>query len=187
VNYNQKAILLLVLLLVVATSWFFRKQESIGETAAVTHSGPDAYADNVAIRVMDAAGRPAYHLRTEHLAWYPKSDQLSMTRPQLEVMHSDGTQWRLDAEHGRTGSAGDPVWLTGEVIIQRITSASQKPLKITTSDVTVRPDARQAQTQQAAQVTGPGYRFEAKGLTADFHDNRLELHSQVRGSIDGNS
>lgn len=186
-NYNQKVILLLVLLLVVATSWFFRKQESTGETAAITDSGPDAYADNVAIRVMDAAGRPAYQLHTEHLAWYPKSDQLALTRPQLDISHTDGTRWRVNAEHGRTGSAGDPVWLTGEVIIQRITSASQKPLKITTSDVTVRPDARLAQTQQAARVTGPGYRFEAQGLTADFGDNRLELHSQVRGSIDGNS
>ena len=179
--------MLLVLLLVVATSWFSRRQETATDTTLVTERGPDAYADDVTIRVMNSAGQPAYHLRATHIAWYPDSDQLALHQPRLDVTRPDGTLWQLTAEQGRTGSAGDPVWLSGEVVIQRLASESQKPLKITTADVTVRPDARTAQTEQAARVDGANYRLEAQGLTADFGDNRLELHSQVRGKIDGSS
>jgi lipopolysaccharide export system protein LptC len=186
VKNGQKVLLLLVLMLVAATSWFFRDQEGAGDTAAVTGGGPDAYADDVTIRVMNAAGRPVYHLRAEHMAWFPNGDQLTLRRPQLDVTRDDGTLWVLTAEQGRTGSASDPILLTGEVIIQRVASASQNPLKITTSDVTIKPDVRLAETGRPARIDGTGFRFETQGLTADFIDNRLELHSQVRGHIDGN-
>ena len=179
--------LLLVLLLVVATSWFFRKQESTTQTAGIPDRGPDAYANSVSIRVMNAAGQPVYHLHAAHLAWYTGSDQLALRAPQLEVTRADGSHWQLNAEQGRAGSAGDAVWLSGEVIIHRLASDSQNSLRITTADVTVKPDARLAETQQPAQVEGTGFRFETRGLTADFSDNRLELHSQVRGQIDGAS
>jgi LPS export ABC transporter protein LptC len=187
VNSNQKAILLLVVLLVIATSWFFRKQESAGETAAVAGHGPDAYADNVTIRVMDTAGKPVYRLRAGHIAWYPDSNRLTLTKPQLDVTRPDGVRWRLNADQGRTGRTADPIWLDGNVIIHRLASSSQNPLKIMTADVMVRPDARLALTQQAARVIGTGYQIEAQGLTADFGDNRLELRSRVRGRIDGQS
>ncbi len=183
----QKVILLLVLLLVIATGWFFRRQESASDTAAIADNGPDAYAEAVTIRVMNAAGKPVYHMHAERMAWYPNTDQLTLKRPQLEVTRPDGTVWRLNADQGRTGRAGDPVWLTGEVIIQRVASASQNQLKIVTSDVKVKPDARMAETVQAAHVDGTGYRFDTQGLTADFGDNRLELHSQVRGHLDASS
>jgi len=185
VSNHQKAILLLVLLLVVATSWFFRRQDGISDMAAVTENGPDAYADAVTIRVMNTAGKPVYHMRAERMAWYPDADRLTLKHPQLDVTRPDGARWRLNAEQGRTGRAGDPIWLTGEVIIERLASALQNPLKIVTSDVMVKPDARMAETAQAARVDGTGYRFDTQGLTADFSANRLELHSQVRGNIDG--
>ena len=183
----RTVILLLVALLVVATSWFSRQQGSPGDSAVFTERGPDAYADDVTIRVMDADGQPVYRLRAAHIAWYPDNDQLALRQPQLDVTRPDGARWQLTAEQGRTGRAGDPISLTGEVIIQRLASDSQNPLKITTSDVTVLADARMALTESAAQVSGPGYRFESQGLSADFSENRLELRSQVRGNIDGKS
>lgn len=183
---NQKVIVL-ILLLVMASSWFFRKQEFTDNSVAITAGGPDAYADNVTIRVMDAAGNPVYHLRAAHIAWYQNSDQLALRQPQLDVTRPDGSLWQLNAEQGRTGSAGDPVSLSGEVIIQRLATTTQNLLKITTADVTVRPDARTAHTEQAARIESAGYHFETQGLTANFINNRLELHSQVRGHIDGSS
>lgn len=181
----RKATLLLVLLLVIATSWFSRRQDAGVDPALVAARGPDAYADDVTIRVMDASGQPVYHLRATHVAWYPESDQLALRQPQLDLTRPDGARWELTAENGLTGRAGDPVALIGEVIIQRVASDSQKPLKITTADVTVMADARVALTERPARVDGTGYRFESRGLSADFSDNRLELRSQVRGQIDG--
>lgn len=186
-NGNQKGILLLVVLLVVLTSWFFRNQESASETAASSARGPDAYADKVTIRVMNAAGRPAFRLHAEHIAWYQDSDRLTLAHPQVDVTRPDGARWQLNADEGRAGRAGEPIFLSGDVVIHRLESSSQNPLKIMTTDVTVRPDARLALTDQAARVIGTGYQFEAQGLTADFGDNRLELHSRVRGRIDGRS
>jgi len=185
VSNARTAILLLVALLVVATSWFSRQQGSSFDLTVFTERGPDAYADDVSIRVMDVDGLPVYRLRAAHIAWYPDNDQLALRQPQLDMTRPDGARWQLTAEQGRTGRAGDPISLTGEVIIQRLASDSQKPLKITTTDVTVLADARMALTEHAAEVIGPGYHFESQGLSADFSENRLELRSQVRGNIDG--
>jgi LPS export ABC transporter protein LptC len=187
VSNTGKAILLLVLLLVAATSWFSRQQDSTGGLTPVAGRGPDAYADDVTIQVMDASGQPVYHLRAAHVAWYPESDQLALRLPRLDVTRPDGTHWELTAENGLTGRAGDPMSLTGEVIIQRLASNSKKPLKITTADVTVMSDARVAMTERDARVDGPGYRFESRGLSADLNTSRLELRSRVKGRIDGRS
>lgn len=183
----RKLILLLVAVLVIATTWLTRQQDAGDETAVRTDRGPDAYADDVRIQVMDTNGLPAYHLRAEHIAWYPDNDQLALQRPRLDVHRPDGAHWELRAEQGLTGRAGDPVSLTGTVIIQKVAANSGSALKITTADVTVMSDARLALTEAPALVEGAGYRFEATGLTADFRENRLELRSQVRGRIDAHS
>jgi LPS export ABC transporter protein LptC len=187
VSNTRNAILLLMALLVAVTSWFSRQQESADDAIPVTERGPDAYADDVTIRVMNPAGRPVYHLRATHIAWFSRSDQLALRQPRLEVTRPDGTHWQVTAEHGRSGRAGDPVSLTGDVIIQRFASDTQNQIEIRTADVTVMADARMALTEHAARVTGPGYQFEAEGLTADFGQNRLELRSRVRGQLDGRS
>lgn len=184
-SHAGKAILVLVGLLVVATGWLSRQQDSGEALLPVTDRGPDAYADEVTIRVMDENGQPVYHLRADHLAWYPESDQLELRQPVLDVARPDGTNWQLTAERGRTGRAGDPVDLLGQVTIDRLASASRKPLKITTSDVTVMADARQARTDRAARIEGPGYHIETQGLAADLDASKLELQSQVKGRIDG--
>lgn len=183
----RRFMLLLVTLLVVATTWVSRRQDAGQEAAVITERGPDAYADDVTVSVMGATGQPAYRLRAEHVAWYPDSDQLALRLPRLDVTRPDGTRWELSAENGRTGRIGDPVSLIGTVTIQRLVSDTQKPLKITTADVTVMADARLALTEQPARVEGSGYQFESRGLTADFGENRLELRDQVRGRIDGRS
>jgi LPS export ABC transporter protein LptC len=187
VSNTRNAILLLVALLVAITSWFSRQQKSDDDATLATERGPDAYADDVTIRVMSPAGRPVYHLLAKHIAWFPQSEQLALRQPRLEVTRPDGTRWQITAEHGRTGRAGDPVTLTGEVIIHRLASNTQNPMEIRTADVTVLSDARMALTDHTARVTGPGYQFEAEGLTADFGQNRLELRSRVRGQLDGRS
>lgn len=184
---TRTLLLILLLVTVAATTWFSHRQDTARDSLPGTARGPDAWADDVTLSVLDASGRPVYHLSATHVAWFPDSDELALDTPRLDVTRPDGTRWQLSAEHGRTGRAADPVHLTGEVIIHRLEEPSRKPLKITTTDVTVLPDARMAVTEQDARIDGPGYAFDARGLSADLTSNRLELRSQVRGHIDGRS
>lgn len=184
---TRTLLLLLLLVTVVATTWLSRRQDVTRDLLPEEARGPDAWADDVTLQVLDGSGRPVYHLVAEHVAWYPDNDQLALRAPRLDVTRPDGTRWQLTAEHGRTGRAADPVLLAGNVTIQRLASPSQKPLKITTTDVTVLPDARMAMTEQDARIDGAGYVLDARGLAADLINNRLELRSQVRGHIDGRS
>jgi lipopolysaccharide export system protein LptC len=180
-------LLILLLVTVAATTWLARRQDVSRDLLPEAARGPDAWADDVSLRVLDTTGRPAYNLTAAHVAWYPGDDQLALRAPRLDVTRPDGTRWQLTAEHGRTSRARDPVSLIGIVTIQRLADSSQKPLTITTADVTVLPNARMAVTEAEARIDGQGYAIDTRGLTADLANNRLELRSQVRGRFDGRS
>jgi LPS export ABC transporter protein LptC len=171
-------------LLVIASSWFFREQERLPLPLAVQQPGPDAFAENIFLEIMDETGHPLYRLHAANMEYYPDEDRLQLHRPMLDVTRPDTPHWQISAEDGRTSASGEPVWLLGKVSIQRLASALYKPLRIQTKDVLVQPAAALAETEHAASITGSGFQLEAIGLDADFGNNRLKLHSRVTGRFD---
>lgn len=182
-NHKQLALAALLALLVIASSWFSREQERLTTPLVAQQPGPDAFAENINLEIMDRAGHPLYHLRAANMEYYQDEDRLQLTGPLLDVTRSNGTHWQLSAEGGRTDSSGDPVWLQGKVEIHRLASDSSKPLEILAEDLLVQPAAALAETDHAASITGNGYQLETVGLDADFGNNRLKLRSRVRGQL----
>ncbi len=186
-NRKQLAVAAMLVLLVLASSWFIREQERLPLPFVEQQSGPDAFAENIILEIMDQTGHPLYLLHATIMEYYPDEDRLQLQRPQLDVTPANGTRWQLSAENGHTGASGEPVWLTGKVNIQRLASGSYRPLQILTEDILVQPSAALAETENKASITGSGFRLEAVGLSADLRNNRLELRSRVRGQLNGAS
>ncbi|MCK5382497.1 MAG: LPS export ABC transporter periplasmic protein LptC [Gammaproteobacteria bacterium] len=171
---------MILLFLVVASGWFLQRPET-GIPAATDHKrGPDMFADQIEVTVMDESGQPAYRLAADYLRHSPDTERFDLTRPFIEVSRPAGDNWNIASERGQMTDKGDQLWFLGKVSIHRLGS---KPLHIRTSDLLVKPDEESAETDNAVSVSAPQYKIDAIGLKADFRKSLLEFRSRVRGTI----
>jgi lipopolysaccharide export system protein LptC len=185
VNLKQSGLFALLLLTVIGTGWFLDQQAVSQLPASVSATGPDSFVEDIDLAVMNEAGHLHYRVRAAHMSHFPNEDLLRLTRPDVNIIQANGTVWRIRSERGETTTAGDRIWLLGEVDIRRPESATQEAIHVTTSDLLVKPEEELAETEHAATITGKHYVINAIGLRADFGSSVLELLSRVRGTIEG--
>ena len=184
-NIKQLGLLVLLLLSLVGTGWFLDRQTGNQPPASVSATGPDSFVDSIDLAVMDENGHLKYQLRAAHMTHFPHNDTLKLSRPDIDIVHTDGATWHIKAERGETTTAGDRLWLLGEVDIHRPATATGSAIHVVTSDVLVKPEDEQAETDNAATITGNRYVINTVGLRANFRTSVLELLSRVRGTIEG--
>lgn len=184
-NVKQLGLLVLMLLSIIGTGWFLDRQTTSQQPASISATGPDSFVEHIDLAVMDENGHLKYQIRAEHMTHFPHNDTLELSRPDIDIVHTDGATWHIKAERGRTTTAGDRLWLLGDVDIQRPATTTGSAIHVVTSDVLVKPEDEQAETDNAATITGNRYVINTVGLRADFRNNVLELLSRVRGTIEG--
>jgi len=187
VNLKQFGLFVLLLLSVIGTGWFLDKQDNSQQPASVSATGPDSFVEDIDLAVMDENGHLKYQVRAEHMTHFPNDDILKLNRPDIDIVHTDGAVWHIKADRGETTTAGDRLWLLGEVNIRRPETTSGSAIHVITSDLLVKPEDKLAETENAATITGDHYVINAVGLKADFRTHTLELLSRVRGTIEGSS
>ena len=183
---RQTALLLLLVLVVIGSGWFLYRQDDIQQQAAVSTTGHDSFVSGMDLQVMDASGKLQYHVMAVSMYHFPHQERLELGSPVIDLHREDGTSWHITADRGQTTDSGDRIWLLGQVDIDRPATGKTGSLQIRTSDLLVQPEQELAETDSAATITAESYRIEATGLKADFRNRQLQLHSRVRGTIDGN-
>ena len=173
--------LLLLLFLAVATGWFLQKPQSGNPNAAAREQGPDMFADQIEVTIMNESGQPVYHITADHLVHSPHTERFELERPFIELKRATGDSWNITSERGQMTDKGDELWFLGSVNIQR---QGDSPLHIQTTDLLVKPDEELAETENEASISAPQYKINAIGLKADFREGLLEFRSRVRGTID---
>lgn len=184
-NLKQFGLFVLLLLSVIGTGWFLERQDNSQQPASVSTTGPDSFVEGIDLAVMDENGHLKYQVRAEHMTHFPNDDILKLSRPDIDIVHTDGAVWHIKAERGETTTAGDRLWLLGEVDIRRPDTTTGSAIHVVTSDLLVKPEDELAETENAATITGDQYVINAVGLKADFRTHTLELLSRVRGTIEG--
>ncbi len=177
---TRQTIIMLLLFLVIASGWFLRNMETASPVAADKKRGPDMFADQVEVTVMDDSGQPAYRITADQLVHSPDSESFDLTRPYIEVKRPAGNNWNIASERGQMTEKGDLLWFLGEVNIHRKGGTA---LHIRTRDVQVKPGEELAETDSAATISAALYKIDAVGLKADFRNRLLELRSRVHGTI----
>jgi lipopolysaccharide export system protein LptC len=185
VNLKQFGLFVLLLFSVIGTGWFLDKQDNSRQPASVSATGPDSFVEDLDLEVMDENGHLKYQVRAEHMTHFPNNNILKLDRPDIDIVHTDGAVWHIKAERGETTTAGDRIWLLGEVDIRRPETTTGSAIHIITRDLLVKPEDEQAETENAATITGNRYVINAVGLKANFRTKVLELLSRVRGTIEG--
>jgi len=182
---TRQALTILLLLLVAGGVILLNRPEYIPGNQATDSDGHDAFMEDMTLSVMDAAGQPVYEMTADSMTHRDDRKLLVMHNPLVHISRPDGSSWTISASRGEADDNGERVWLPGEVLLHRDASSSHGAMQIIASDVLVNPHEKQAETARKAVISTDTIRVEAVGLKADFEENRLELNSQVRGTING--
>jgi lipopolysaccharide export system protein LptC len=86
------------------------------------------------------------------------------------------------AERGTAIESNKKIILQGNVTrCRRQLAAGDSTLKITTSELLVRPDDSYAETDQLITISSGEHSLQSTGMKAYFNDGRVEFLSRVRG------
>jgi len=184
---SAKQLLLLTALLAGAalSGWLlYQGQDILAERAAPSPHGPDLFVDGMDLRVLGEDGHVHYRVQSIRMEHYPYDDHSELTTPDMQLFSNQQIAWNAHAERGRVTDDGNTVWLIGRVEIDRPPQSGQRPLRVETSDLLVKPQTDTAETREAAVIESGAYRIEGVGMLANLRENRLDLRSKVRGRID---
>ncbi|MGB7933405.1 MAG: LPS export ABC transporter periplasmic protein LptC [Gammaproteobacteria bacterium] len=183
---NGKQIILFGGLLTVAmiTGWLVQDQGILTDQAPPSPRGPDLFVNGMDLKIIGEDGNVHYRVQASRMEHFPYDDHSDLTDPFMQVFSQQQAIWDARSERGRVADQGDTVWLLGRAVINRPQVADQRAINVVTSDLMVKPQADTAETTAAAVITSGAYRIEGVGMLANFRENRLDLHSQVRGRID---
>jgi lipopolysaccharide export system protein LptC len=186
---NGKQIILFGGLLAVAllTGWLVQDQGILTEQAPPSPRGPDLFVNGMDLKIIGEDGNVHYRVQASRMEHYPYDDHSDLTDPFMQVFSQQQAIWDARSERGRVADQGDTVWLLGRVVINRPEVAGERALNVVTSDLMVKPQSDTAETTAAAVIQSGVYRIEGVGMLANFRENRLDLHSRVRGRIDAGS
>jgi lipopolysaccharide export system protein LptC len=186
---NGKQIILFGGLLAVAllTGWLVQDQGILTEQAPPSPRGPDLFVNGMDLKIIGEDGNVHYRVQASRMEHYPYDDHSDLTDPFMQVFSQQQAIWDARSERGRVADQGDTVWLLGRAVINRPEVAGERALNVVTSDLMVKPQSDTAETTAAAVIQSGVYRIEGVGMLANFRENRLDLHSRVRGRIDAGS
>ena len=173
---------LLAIALAAAASWWLYQQVA-SEHARLEgrqRHDPDAFADDIDLRTLNARGKLEHRLRAKRMEHYPDDDSTSLDTPYLELYRPREPTWRVRAQRGWVSSGGTEILLEGEVDVQRDGKARLRPVHLTTSKLRVFPDRDYAETDVAVNYRTTDLEVRSLGMRAHFDTGQVELPARVR-------
>lgn len=158
-------------------------ESSLREPAPAESQAPVLTVERFRAVRLNIAGMREYVVEAPRLWQLPGQGGIEIERPTLDWYQPNGRirEWRLQADQGWIAADNQSVRLDGEVVMSRGAESGKPPVTVTTRDVLVRLDERQAETTAPARAVTPGGELRAVGLRAFLDEERLELLSEVRG------
>lgn len=131
---------------------------------------------------LDARGRPARGLESPHVVRFLDDHSSELEAPVLTVYKDGEPPWVVRAERGWVSPEGDRVLLQGKVSITRDAAPGIRPVRLDTTNLTVRPKADYAETAETVTMISEGSRVHGVGAQAWLGaESRIKLLSQARG------
>jgi lipopolysaccharide export system protein LptC len=168
-----------------------RQKDDLAEHEYDAGSFPQFYMKQVETREFDAQGKLHYQLSTPQVAHYQinqdapsAADYTLINLPDMAFYDAEATApWLVSAAVGRSEGNGQLIRLLENVVIQQQTP-TQGLIRITTSELRVRPSEQFAETDKAVNMRSAKGQIDAKGMDADLAQSRLQLKSQVKAVYD---
>ena len=182
-TYLKRTLTFTVVAALAFFSWWLNERNISTSKALDSDSrhDPDYFAEGLVVYSLDASGKPQHQLQVDHLYHYPDDKSTQLTRPHFVFYQDQHPEWVIDAAQGRVIADGDEVFLSGGVIAKRTPESTDTPLKLTTEDLLIHPDKKQAQTDKNVLLQDKFNTTHATGMKVNIADNTIKFLSNVRG------
>lgn len=147
--------------------------------------GPDLYMEGADISQFDEHGALRYRLRAARVANYPARHVTELDAPRLTLFEQQPSPWTVSAkegfihhEVGAESGSGEIVELIDDVKLERRVREGEF-IEVTTSKLTLYPQRKYAETDEAVMIQSHTGRTTAHGLRADLKAGQLSLYSGV--------
>lgn len=177
--------LLLMLSLAGLTFWLQRTvREEEGAHPSLRRHDPDYIVDNLTHTRYDAQGAPESVLVASKMLHYPDDDSTDLVAPRLVQTKSNEPRVTLTADRGALSQDGEEVFLYGNVLLVRDSSADRSETRMRTTFLhmargqsVIRTDREVIITEQDRMLTGRGM---------EYHNDSKELflRERVRGRFE---
>ncbi len=185
---NEKNILVYVLFGVLALiSWWLLKlaepEQEVSEIVA-QHS-VDYYSLGYQKRTMNDLGLLSSEVKANKMSHYSDDGSIYLEAPVLSFFDEKLPPWVIEADRGILSNAGKDLFLSGPVLVSRAASKLNRAVQIKTSDLQVKPETSDAETNNKAELLSPPDSTTGVGLKLHFADPiRITLLKQVRGKYE---
>lgn len=181
---NQSKVLTYAILIALCAMsfWLLRMtyKTDTAEDAQLGHE-PDFTMDDFTVTQMDPLGLPAHSLTADFMKHFADDGTTEYIQPHITFFRSDGAPWHIFSDTGWMSKEGDLVLFLGEVQIIREASPTNRPVKIITQDLQVRPKDRTGKTDKRVNMVSDNMTAKGIGMTVDWNLQQLKLLSQARG------
>ncbi len=148
---------------------------------------PEYFVQGLTLTSLDKAGAPRQVLRAQRLVHYDDDGATELEQPRLTVYDREKPPWQISSVEGWVSANGDLVLLEGDVTIARQEGPENRPLRIVTQNLRLRPDDDYAETDQFVQVFSHNDWLESEGAKVWFAQPvRIKFLSKVRGRYEVN-
>ena len=137
--------------------------------------------DTFTVTEINAAGETHYRLQAASMEHYADDGSSHLVKPQVRFFSRERVPWTLVADEGTVTANSSEIHLNGPVVIERPASATQEALRLTTSNMLIRPHDEYAETHDHVMLQDSLNTTRAIGMRVHMKDEQVQLLSKVEG------
>lgn len=149
-------------------------------------SQPEEYMSEVKVWNFSETGELKHYLSAHDWAYRPETASSKLTTPHLIVYKPDQSVWEINAKGGHIKQPDigrvEQVELIGNVVLERLATNKEMPIKVETEVVRYQPKSQYAETDQFLTLTRPDLTITGTGMRAFLDKSFVELLSNVKTS-----
>ncbi|MDH5377509.1 MAG: LPS export ABC transporter periplasmic protein LptC [Gammaproteobacteria bacterium] len=188
VLFNQPVRVRFIVLLfgvLILVAFIPEADKTMREQTGALGLGVDYYMERFYLVETDHTGAPLRSLGAANMSHFP-NDTVHMTEPHYRLIKTkrEDKQWEIRSSFGIITERTN-VLLSGNVTINRLhaqeKSSKSTLLQVKSEDLHIDLTKNQGETDNPVTVSNPSGTVSAIGMRINFDDQRLQLHSQVKG------
>lgn len=143
----------------------------------------DAYVTNARVKQFDQSGRLTHRVSAERLRHLPDTGVTLLDQPLMTVYRQDGDPITAKARFGELEANHDIFWLREEA---RVFNLVDQRYRLEAPELRIIPDKELVETDSPVIIHQPTGITKGVGMTADLANDKITLHSTVRGTYETN-
>lgn len=180
---TKRSLLLSILLSVALTysGWLILQSANNPKNLTNQADTPDAFMINASYLRLDQDGNPHSRIYTPKMIHYAANDVSHFMSPHIIMYGKDDAPWDITSDKGNSESGVTQIHLHDNVKIHQPAGPNNNELTMTTTSLTIHPNTKTAETDQAVTIIQPGTVITSVGLQADLKKGEVDLLSQAKG------